>query len=83
MGFVVLPALIPDITAVYDAYFAAFAEDPVTRALFPKATKEDLTNSESEFRYVPPFSCIVCGGWTAGDRLQSQDSSGSSGLMPP
>ncbi|KAK3680826.1 hypothetical protein B0T22DRAFT_474165 [Podospora appendiculata] len=28
MGFTVLPALIPDIRAVYDAYFAAFAADP-------------------------------------------------------
>ena len=52
MGFVVLPALIPDITAVYDVYFAAFANDAVTRALFPKASIEDLTNPESDFRYV-------------------------------
>jgi hypothetical protein len=52
MGFVILPALIPDISVVYDVYFAAFANDAVTRALFPKASVEDLTNPESEFRYV-------------------------------
>jgi hypothetical protein len=52
MGFVVLPALIPDITAVYNVYFAAFANDPITRALFPKASIADLTDPESDFRYV-------------------------------
>ncbi|PVI04082.1 acyl-CoA N-acyltransferase [Periconia macrospinosa] len=50
MSFVVLPALIPDITDVYSTYFAAFAEDPITRALFPDTTPEDLQNPESEFR---------------------------------
>lgn len=50
MGFAVLPAQVPEIASVYDAYFAAFADDPVTRAFFPNASKEDLTNPESEFR---------------------------------
>ncbi|KAF1363148.1 acyl-CoA N-acyltransferase [Lizonia empirigonia] len=50
MGFVVLPALVADISAVYDVYFAAFKENAITRALFPSATVEDLTNPESEFR---------------------------------
>jgi hypothetical protein len=52
MGFVVLPALIPDISDVYDAYFAAFQNNPVTRAFFPQVKPEDLVNPESEFRYV-------------------------------
>lgn len=55
MGFVVLPALIPDISAVYDVYFAAFANDAITRAMFPNVSDEDLTNSESEFRYAISF----------------------------
>jgi hypothetical protein len=56
MGFVVLPALVPDISAVYDVYFAAFKNNAVTRALFPSATEADLTDSKSEFRYVlKPF----------------------------
>ncbi len=50
MGFVVLPALPADISDVYDVYFAAFKDNAVTRALFPSATTEDLTNPESEFR---------------------------------
>lgn len=50
MPFAVLPALIPDISDVYSAYFAAFANDPITRALFPSATPEDLKNPESAFR---------------------------------
>jgi len=52
MSFVVLPALVTDISDVYDAYFAAFKQNAVTRALFPSATETDLTNSDSEFRYV-------------------------------
>jgi hypothetical protein len=52
MGFVVLPALVPDISAVYDVYFAAFKDNAVTRALFPSATEADLTDPKSEFRYV-------------------------------
>jgi hypothetical protein len=52
MGFVVLPALVTDISAAYDAYFAAFKDNAVTRAFFSSATVEDLTNSQSEFRYV-------------------------------
>ena len=35
MGFVVLPALIPDIPKVYDAYFAAFKGDLIADILFP------------------------------------------------
>lgn len=50
MPFVVLPALIPDITAVYDVYFAAFHTTPITQALFPGATTEDFLNANSEFR---------------------------------
>ncbi|KAH6633423.1 acyl-CoA N-acyltransferase [Boeremia exigua] len=50
MGFVVLPALPADISAVYDVYFAAFKDNAITRALFPSATAEDLTDPESEFR---------------------------------
>ncbi|RMZ74481.1 Acyl- N-acyltransferase [Pyrenophora seminiperda CCB06] len=50
MGFVVLPALIPDISAVYDVYFAAFKNNPITRALFPSATVADFTDAKSEFR---------------------------------
>lgn len=52
MGFVVLPALLPDVSAVYDVYFEAFKNNAVTRALFPSATEADLTNPKSEFRYV-------------------------------
>jgi hypothetical protein len=52
MGFVVLPALVPDISAVYDVYFAAFKENAVTRALFPSATEADMINPDSEFRLV-------------------------------
>ncbi|KAL1801685.1 hypothetical protein ACET3X_002027 [Alternaria dauci] len=50
MGFVILPALIPDISAVYDVYFAAFKDNELTRALFPSATEKDLTDANSEFR---------------------------------
>ncbi|KAI4619979.1 hypothetical protein J4E80_004504 [Alternaria sp. BMP 0032] len=50
MGFVVLPALVPDISAVYDVHFAAFKDSPITRALFPSATEKDLTDSTSELR---------------------------------
>ncbi|XPS69450.1 hypothetical protein M3J09_001722 [Ascochyta lentis] len=57
MGFVVLPALIADISAVYDVYFEAFKGHPITRALFPSATEEDLTNPESEFRLILPMYC--------------------------
>lgn len=51
MGFVVLPALPADICAVYNVYFAAFKDNAITRALFPSATAEELTDQESEFRY--------------------------------
>jgi hypothetical protein len=50
MGFLVLPALVTDISAVYDVYFAAFKENAVTRALFPSATPEDMSNAASKFR---------------------------------
>ncbi|EUC49198.1 hypothetical protein COCMIDRAFT_85333 [Bipolaris oryzae ATCC 44560] len=50
MGFVVLPALTPDISDVYDVYFETFKNNPVTRALFPSATEADLLNPKSEFR---------------------------------
>lgn len=52
MGYVVLPALVADISAVYDVYFAAFRDNAITRALFPSATVQDLMNPDSEFRYV-------------------------------
>lgn len=52
MGFVLLPTLVTDISAVYNVYFAAFKNNPVTRALFPSATDEDFTNPCSDFRYV-------------------------------
>lgn len=35
MGFIVLPASIPDIRKVYDVYFAAFEGSFITRILFP------------------------------------------------
>lgn len=50
MGFVILPTLVPDISAVYDVYFAAFKDNALTRALFPSATEKDLTDANSEFR---------------------------------
>jgi hypothetical protein len=52
MGFVILPALVADIPEVYDAYFAAFKDNAVTRAFFPSATEEDMTNPNSEFRCI-------------------------------
>ncbi|KAH9864442.1 hypothetical protein J1614_010376 [Plenodomus biglobosus] len=52
MGFVVLPALVTDISSVYDAYFAAFKNNAVTRAFFPSATEDDLIKSDSKFRSV-------------------------------
>lgn len=63
MGFVVLPALTPDISDVYDVYFATFKNNAVTRALFPSATEADLLNPKSEFRYVyciPVLSAVFC-----------------------
>ena len=62
MGFVVLPALVADISEVYDVYFAAFKDNAITGALFPSATAEDLTNPESEFRYVTSQGTIRCVG---------------------
>lgn len=50
MGFVVLPALVTDISDVYDVYFAAFKDNAVTRALFPSASQEDMMDPDSEFR---------------------------------
>ncbi|KAH7093242.1 acyl-CoA N-acyltransferase [Paraphoma chrysanthemicola] len=52
MGLVVLPAHVSDISEVYDVYFAAFRENAVTRALFPSASANDMTNSASDFRKV-------------------------------
>lgn len=40
MGFIVLPATIPDIAAVYDIYFAAFEGEPVSEILFPWDVKD-------------------------------------------
>ncbi|KAJ4342024.1 hypothetical protein N0V87_001350 [Didymella glomerata] len=50
MGFVVLPALPADISAVYSVYFSAFRDNAITRALFPSATAEEMIDPESEFR---------------------------------
>ena len=52
IGFVVLPALPADISNVYDVYFAAFKDNAITRALFPTASANDMTDPDSEFRYV-------------------------------
>jgi hypothetical protein len=52
MGFVVLPALVADISAVYSVYFAAFKDDAITKALFPSATPEDMMKADSDFRYT-------------------------------
>lgn len=41
MGFVVLPASIPDIRKVYDAYFAAFEDSFITKVLFPWDVKNE------------------------------------------
>lgn len=41
MGFVVLPASIPDIRKVYDVYFAAFDGEVVTQILFPWNVHDD------------------------------------------
>lgn len=60
MGFVVLPALTTDISDVYDAYFKAFKTNPITTALFPHASAEDMVNPESEFRYIKPASRNHC-----------------------
>jgi hypothetical protein len=56
MGFVVLPALPVDISNVYDVYFAAFKDNAITRALFPSASTNDMTDPDSEFRYVDYWS---------------------------
>src|SRR5690242_5561518 len=56
MGFVVLPALPADISDVYDVYFAAFKDNAITRALFPSASASDMTDPDSEFRYVSDSS---------------------------
>lgn len=50
MGFIVLPALLSDISDVYDVYFAAFKDNAVTKALFPFASSQDMTDAKSEFR---------------------------------
>lgn len=46
MGFVVLPALIPDIRPVYDAYFAAFAADPDGKRLLDILFPDGFTSEE-------------------------------------
>ncbi|KAK5657193.1 hypothetical protein OQA88_3251 [Cercophora sp. LCS_1] len=46
MGFIVLPALIPDIRAVYDAYFAAFTVDPDGRRLLDILFPDGFTSDE-------------------------------------
>lgn len=56
MGFVVLPALPADISAVYTIYFSAFRDNAITRALFPSATAKEMIDAESEFRYETDIS---------------------------
>lgn len=68
MGFVVLPAQVADISAVYDVYFGAFKDNAITRALFPSVTVEDLTDSESDFRYVASLRIVACPYATAPGR---------------
>lgn len=41
MVFVVLPALIPDITPVYDVYFAAFKDEPIIGYYYPNGVNRD------------------------------------------
>lgn len=49
MSFVGLPASIPDIHAVYDAYFAAFDGDLITQILFPwDIHNEDVRKGHAE-----------------------------------
>ncbi|KAL2127371.1 hypothetical protein VTI74DRAFT_10837 [Chaetomium olivicolor] len=46
MPFAVLPALIPDIRAVYDVYFAAFTADPDGRVLLDILFPDGVTSDE-------------------------------------
>jgi hypothetical protein len=46
MPFLVLPALIPDIRAVYDVYFAAFTADPDGRRLLDILFPGGVTSDE-------------------------------------
>ncbi|KAK1751076.1 puromycin N-acetyltransferase [Echria macrotheca] len=46
MGFIVLPALIPDIRPVYDAYFAAFEADPDGKRLLDILFPDGFTSEE-------------------------------------
>lgn len=47
MGFVTLPALIPDIPRVYDVYFAAFKADPMGAIMLDILFPDGITD---EFR---------------------------------
>lgn len=42
MGLIVVPALIPDITSAYNAYFEAFKDDVILEVLFPGGITEDF-----------------------------------------
>lgn len=46
MGLTVLPALIPDLPKVYDAYFAAFKGDAILSLLFPGGTEGEDFRAE-------------------------------------
>ncbi len=46
MGFVVLPALIPDIRAVYEVYFAAFKADEDGRRILDILFPDGFTSEE-------------------------------------
>ena len=63
MVFLVLPALVPDISEVYDVYFAAFKDNAVTKALFPMATTEDMADSNSKLGM--PLRCQLRHNHTA------------------
>ncbi|KAF1994959.1 hypothetical protein P154DRAFT_360662 [Amniculicola lignicola CBS 123094] len=58
MPYTILPALIPDIPAVYTCYFSAFASTPLVSALFPSATTSDLLDATSSFRQAHTASVI-------------------------
>ena len=51
MGFVVLPALIPDIERIYDIYFAAFQNDEMgslmNKILFPGGVTEEFRKAHT------------------------------------
>ncbi|KAG9189121.1 hypothetical protein G6011_05989 [Alternaria panax] len=65
MGFVILPPLVPDISAIYDVYFAVLKDNILTRVLFPSASEKNLTDANSDFREVPIFGLDLLQAHTA------------------